>query len=170
MRKILKRTLQILLLLMILSVGVLLAYSYSEKLSTNVAYLECELTQTGGSISMQAARAAWENTSYARLRYDWINDNILLNWISDNGTVSENGLEKTIVLRIDTLSYSGYDYTQQRYRSLNRETLLYRKERRETSGSQPDWWAESECKKIDGTKFEGLRQFQENITKARQKI
>lgn len=148
----------------------IIALNYSEEFATDIAHLECPLIKAGGGeMNFDAAVKFFGPVSYARLRHDWVNQKVLLHFIDDKDT-SEDGLVGPIYLDVTTLTYSGYDYGDQRYRHFDRETLIYRSEHREFSNSPEDWYFERECRKISEDEFEKKRLRHANITRARQKI
>ena len=104
-----------------------------------------------------------------RLRDDWIQDKVLLNWVADRGN-SEDGIETTHRLNVSTNTYSGYSYSDKIKRTFDRDTLLYTWERKDTSYGQVEYWLTRKCVKVPKNIFEKLRKKSAEATKAKQKI
>jgi hypothetical protein len=170
MAKALKRIFMAFMLLVLLAAGYIAALTYSDELATDVAYLECALIKADGvGMTFDKAFELWGPVGYARLQKNWIEQRIVLHWVDDEN-LSEDGLSSPIYLHESTLQYSGYDYEDRRYRSFNRETLVYRSEAREMSGSPGLWYFERQCKTISKDLFEAKRLRHANQTLSRQKI
>jgi hypothetical protein len=169
----LKRTLYVILVLIAAGIAFAVAVSNSDKLATNLAYLECTLDEQGlDKLSPEGASQVVKLTRSkiaGRLRNDWIDGKVLLNWVAKAGT-TENGLDPTQELTISTNSYTGWSYSDQAQRTFNRDTLLYRMEAKETYIGEVKYWTTRKCVIIDKKVFEMLRKKSAEATKAKQKI
>ena len=153
MWKFIKRTFQVIAVLIVLSIVGLGAYANSERLATDMVYLSCTISDANGLTQddnriLPTVKKTQKITNQARLRKDWIQNKVLLNWV-DNHNEHENGLEPTRSLNINVGEYWGYDRNENK-RTFNRETLRYRVEYR-------GFWVERACQKITKTEFEKNR-------------
>ena len=136
-------------------------------------FLRCEEPFSFGGTADQAEQKLRMKTQrrvlVGRLRKDWINDVVLLNWVARKGK-TETGLEETQRLQIKTDKYSGFNYTRKVARSFDRDTLVYTLERRNFSTDPASFWLKRRCSIITSRTFESLRKKSEDATKAKQKI
>jgi|TARA_B110000977_G_C11046785_1_gene480834 hypothetical protein len=162
MVKFFKRTLYVIFGLIALGVTWTYAELNSEKFATDMVYLECTLNE------ISKEELAYGNMPYGRLRDDWINDKVLLNWVASAGR-AENGLSKTIKLNVSTTQYSGYDYSDKAQRTFDRDTLKYRRVVKSSAG-ETERWHTRKCIIIEKRVFEAERKKSAAATKAKQKI
>ena len=173
MWKIIKRTLLVVVALIALGIGYLVAYDNSEKLAKTMVSLECELADT--DLDAKFIEEHHDLVLFARLKRDWLKNRVLLNFIESEAGDSESGLKKTIVLRENVGSYSGYAYVKSdlyAHRSIDRNSLIYRREARRGSSKTSELfnWIERKCKIIPNQKFDKLRDNSAASTKEMQKI
>lgn len=173
MVKFFKRILYVILGLIALGATWGYVRSNSESLSTDIAYLECALSDYSNASLTDEYReriaVAKTEKQFGRLRKDWINDSVLLNWVAREGK-SESGLEPLKWLSVNTNNYSGYDFTERVQRTFDRDTLLYTWERKQNSFDKPDFWRTHNCEIIEKRVFEAERKKSAAATKAKQKI
>ena len=173
MIKFLKRIFYVILGLIALGGAWLYVYSNSDKLAKDIAYLECTMHEldTGSLTEKQGKQFANSQRPkiVGRLRDDWIQDKVLLNWVAVPG-VSEDGLDTTHRLNVSTNTYSGYSYSHKINRTFDRDTLLYTWESKDTSYGQAEYWLTRKCVKVPKKIFEKLRKKSAEATKAKQKI
>ena len=165
-----KRAFILIILLIATGIGYLVAYENSDKFSTTIASLECTINDASDGFFV-VARDRWGLTNFAQLKRDPLKSIIYLNWIADDG-VSEDGLSKQLKLKESVSSYHGeeyLDYHHRVYRTFNRETLAYRRERRNAEGHVQNWIT-NRCSIIPDRYFEELRLKSAKATKAKQKI
>jgi hypothetical protein len=136
--------------------------SNSEKFATDMVYLECTIDE------ISKEELAFRNMTYGRLRDDWINDKVLLNWVAIAGR-AENGLSGTIKLNVSTTRYFGYDYSDKAQRTFDRDTLKYSRVV-ESSTGETERWHTRQCEIIEKRVFEAERKKSAAATKAKQKI
>ena len=170
MWKFVKRTLQVIAGLIILGIIAIAGYANSERLSYDMVYLSCAITDANGMTEdddriRPAVLEHWGPTNQARLRKDWIRGKVLLNWIDTHGDGDqENGLQNTVSMNISVQEYSAFDWVDKVTRKINRETLVYRIEYADR------YWMERKCKKITKPMFEKIREVITIQIKAKQKI
>ena len=165
MVKFFKRTLYVILGLIALGAAWLYVESNSEKFATDMVYLACSIDEIS-----EGGRRDRPKMAYGRLRDDWINDKVFLNWVARAGT-AEDGLESTKKLYVSTNYYSGYDYSGKIKRTLNRDTLEYLFEmKKDSSVGETEWWETRKCVIIEKRVFEAERKKSAAATKAKQKI
>ena len=173
MVKFFKRTLYVILGLIALGATSLFVRSNSESLSTDIAYLECALSDHSNASWTDEYRELIEvvktEKQFGRLRKDWINGSVLLNWVAREGK-SESGLGPSKRLSVNTNNYSGYSYTDKVQRTFDRDTLLYTWERKQSSFDKADFWRTHSCVIIEKRVFEAERKKSAAATKAKQKI
>ena len=96
--KFIKRAVLLILLLVALGVAALVVQSNSEKLARDMVFLRCEEPFSFGGTADQAEQKLRMKTQrrviVGRLRKDWINDVVLLNWVASKGK-TETGLQET---------------------------------------------------------------------------
>lgn len=169
------KTLSALMIFILIGPAVyLFANAYSEIFAQDIAYLECKLETAGNSegASLEAfmeVKRVYGDVAFAHIQRDWIKDNILLNWIEDDNT-SENGLQDTVYLSEQVLSYSGLDLATSIKRSFDRETLRYRWEKVAALRDISGYWFERSCRIISRGTFEVLRRQAADGTAERQNI
>lgn len=83
---------------------------------------------------------------------------------------SEDGLQQPSVLSTGVTEYSGWDYSDEAQRTLNRNTLVYRLELKESRDGDVEFWKQRQCETIDKAVFEKQRDIVVSRTKAAQKI
>ena len=170
MWKFVKRTLQVIAGLIILGIIAIAGYANSERLSYDMVYLSCAITDANGMTEdddgiRPAVIKHFGPRSQARLRKDWVRGKVLLNWIDTHGDGDqENGLENTVSMNISVQEYSAFDWVEKVTRTINRETLVYRVE----YGDK--YWVERKCKKTTKSEFEAIREIITTQIKAKQKI
>jgi hypothetical protein len=173
MIKFLKRTFYVILGIIALGGVWLYVDSSSEKFAKDIAYLECSLRDVGSDTKdkrfLDKVRAAHSDNAVGRLANDWIKEKVLLNWIADEGE-TEDGLVSTIKLNVSTSSYDGYSYSTDIQRTFNRNTLLYKWEKKEGYNGKVILWMTRQCVIIDKRIFEAQRKKSADATKAKQKI
>ncbi|MDA8830405.1 hypothetical protein OAO82_01550 [bacterium] len=173
MIKFLKRTFYVILGLIALGGAWLYVYLNSDQFAKDIAYLECTMHELGtGSLTEKQGKQFANSRRpkiVGRLRDDWIQDKVLLNWVADRGT-SEDGMEPTHKLNVSTNTYSGYSYSDKIKRTFDRDTLLYTYEMQDTSYGQVEYWLTRKCVKVPKNIFEKLRKKSAEATKAKQKI
>jgi hypothetical protein len=165
-----KRAFLLILLLIGAGIGYLVAYENSEKFSTTIASLECTLNNASEGFFVEA-RDYWGIISFAQLKRDPLKSKVYLYWLEDGGE-SENGLQPRVTLKEDVNFYYGeeyIDYSVRIYRTFNRETLEYRRERKNENGQVQNWLTRS-CVIVPNKYFEELRIKSAEATKAKQKI
>lgn len=155
----------------LIAVGVagVVSYANSERLAYDIAHLSCVVSDANGLTSKDArilpkVRKQQPSRNYARLRKDWLQGVVLLNWVDTRNT-SERGLEPTRRLKIEVDKYTGRDWSRNVTRSFDRETLQYRVEY-----TDANYWVEQSCVLVPKTRFEDVRQKNAAETKAKQKI
>ena len=169
MWKIIKRTLQVIGLLIIIGIGAAFAYNYSEKFATDMAFLSCtvidakRLDKDSPNFFDAVKAREIEEKPFLRLKKDWMRGEVLLNWIARVGE-TENGLQPTKRLTVSVTKYSGYIWSEKVRRTFNRETLEY------TLQYDGEYWVKRQCKRIDKQTFEKERQTVNMKTKAKQNI
>ena len=165
MVKFFKRTLYVILGIIALGAAWLYVELNSEKFATDMVYLECTIDEVSDLDQRNRRKVI-----HGRLRDDWINDKVLLNWVADGGD-AENGLNNTRKLNVSTKYYSGYDYSNKAKRTFYRETLEYRLEvKKSSSVSENEYWHTRQCEIIEKRVFEAERRKSAAATKAKQKI
>ena len=170
MWKFVKRTLQVIAGLIILGIIAIAGYANSERLSYDVVYLSCVITDANGLITeSDALRPSVIKhhgpITHVRLRKDWIRGKVLFNWIGERGVRDqENGLENTVSMNISPQKYSASDWLDKVKRTIDRETLVYRAEYKDA------YWIERKCKKTTKSEFEAIREIITTQIKAKQKI
>ena len=169
MWKFIKRTFQVIAVLVAAGIVALFMYGNSERLATDMVYLSCDIIDANAIEGnderiLDAVRKSHGRNILGRLKKDWIKNEVLLNWIDDDNK-SENGLNDTERLKIEVAQYTGYNWSDEVRRTFNRETLLYRIEY-ENSG----YWVERQCYITQKDSFEKLRKEMSDKTKAKQKI
>ena len=170
MWKFVKRTLQVIAGLIILGIIAIAGYANSERLSYDMVYLSCAITDANGMTEdddriRPAVLEHWGPTNQARLRKDWIRGKVLLNWIDTHGdSDQENGLQNTVSMNISAQKYSASDWLDKIKRTIDRETLVYRAEYKDA------YWIERKCKKTTKSEFEAIREIITTQIKAKQKI
>ena len=111
MIKFLKRIFYVILGLIALGGAWLYVYSNSDKFAKDIAYLEYTRHEldTGSLTEKQGKQFANSQSPkiVGRLRDDWIQHNVLLNWVADRGN-SEDGIETTHRFNVSINTYSGY--------------------------------------------------------------
>ena len=164
MLKFFKRTLYVILGLIALGAAWLYVESNSEKFATDMVYLECTISEFSDGKRRYSGKVI-----HGRLRDDWINDKVLLNWVAGVGE-AENGLQSTIKLKVSTNYYYGYDYSDNVQRSFDRDTLKYVWESKKSSAGEIEYWHSRQCEIIEKRVFEAERKKSAAATKAKQKI
>ena len=122
MWKFIKRTLQVIAALIVVSIGYLLIDANSEVFATDVAYLECTLDKASPDY-FNKIKDVHGLVGYARIQKDHIKDTALLTWLDIDGD-SETGTDPTIKMYISSNKYSSK--TMNITRSFDRNTLRYR--------------------------------------------
>ena len=170
MWKIIKIILLIPLVLIVLGIGWFIVRESSQSFATNIAYLSCVLKDANDLNEddpkvWTAVKKAQRNVIHGNLRRDWIKGQVLLNWVARDGE-EEDGLGDTRVLNISTKHYSGRDgYGDEAdYRSIDRETLVYR------LTVDGNYWIDRQCSKVSKAEYENKRKASEAATKAKQNI
>lgn len=169
MWKFIKRSLQVIGLLIIIGTGAGLSYRFSENFATDLAFLSCpafdakRLDMDSPNFFKTIQSKEFEKKPLLRLKKDWMRGEVILNWIALVGK-SENGLQPAKRLKVSVTNYSGYDWTQKVRRTLNRETLVY------TGNYGEEYWVKRQCSRINKQTFEKARRAIVLETKARQKI
>jgi len=173
MIKFLKRTFYVILGLIALGGAWLYVYLNSDQFAKDIAYLECTMHELDtGSLTEKRGKLfanSMRSNIVGRLRDDWIQDKVLLNWVAVPGE-SEDGLDTTHRLNVSTNTYSGYSYSHKINRTFDRDTLLYTWESKDTSYGQAEYWLTRKCVKVPKNIFEKLRKKSAEATKAKQKI
>ena len=169
MWKFIKRTFQIIAACIVVGIVALVGHSNSERLATDMVFLSCNIIDANSiegndNRILQSVKKTHGVNILGRLKKDWIRSEVLLNWIDDDAQ-SEDGLLKTVRLKIEVDKYTGYNWSGKVRRTFNRETLLYRIEY-EKSG----YWVERQCSITPKNIFEKLRKKMANETKAKQNI
>ena len=169
MWKFIKRTFQVIVVLIVLGIVALVAHMNSDRLASDMAFLSCPIIaanrlDTPDTTFLEAIKNRdRENKPYLRLRKDWIRGEIILNWIADV-SYSEDGLQGTQRLKTSVTEYSGRDWVEKETRSINRETLIYRLE------IDNLYWVERQCVPISKQEFNKAVNAVSTATKAKQKI
>jgi hypothetical protein len=180
MMKALKRIFMVFMLLVLLAAGYIAAFAYSDELATDVAYLECRLSDDAGKdgalangelVTIVTEELSWP-TRY-RLRKDWIYDRVLESKIADPG-IADDGLMEIRYFDASPLKYESVTYESASkmyvYASYDRERLVRRWELREVSDGKAVLWYEEQCSEIDQVNFERHRQESVSATEKKQKI
>lgn len=168
-----KRAFLLICLLIFTGIGYLIALENSEKFAVDMAFLECPRSEIGGSSDqrlLDAVERVQQPILFGRLKKDYLQGKVLLNWIAEDGT-SENGLETTQPLAISVSNYSGFDYLNSVRRTIDRESLIYRLTKEASSIDKTiEYYVERQCKIIDKGVFDAKRLKSAEATKAKQKI
>tara|TARA_Y100001954_G_C15589680_1_gene492543 strand:+ start:20 stop:511 length:492 start_codon:yes stop_codon:yes gene_type:complete len=162
--KLVKRTLQIISVLVIVGIGYFLVVKNSEYFATDIAYLECTIDEANEEFFDNFVNALGL-VSYVRLQKDHIKNQVLATWIDIDGD-SDTGTRKTRRLDISSISYSSKknDF----YVSFDRQTLRYKW----SAGTREDkkLWYERSCVKTTKQVYETARQKEVNRVKSNQNI
>ena len=175
MIKLLKIILYVILGIIVLAIVAAAVTTNSQKFAKDIAYLECTPSRWQNfrlsEKEDKKLRKSIEERSIivGRLRKDWIQSRILLDWVAELGT-TENGLETTYKLSINTNNYTGYSYKGKIQRTFDRDTLLYTAEGKQHSVSEIDFRLTRTCKLIEKKVFENQRKKSAKATKAKQTI
>ena len=164
MVKFFKRTLYVILGLIALGATWAYVETNSEKFATDMVYLACTIDEISDLEKRNRRKVI-----HGRLRDDWINDKVLLNWVAMTGT-AEDGLESTTRLDVSTNYYSGYNYSSKVKRTFDRDTLKYWREVKKSSVGEVEYWWSRQCEIIEKRVFEAERKKSAAVTKAKQKI
>jgi hypothetical protein len=164
MVKFFKRTLYVILGIIALGAAWLYVELNSEKFATDMVYLECTIDEVSDLDQRNRRKVI-----HGRLREDWINDKVLLNWVADGGD-AEDGLERTKKLSVRTDYYIGYDYKDKVRRTFNRDTLEYSWELERSSADEIADWYTRKCVISEKRVFQAERKKSAAATKAKQKI
>ena len=170
--KYVRRTLYVILAVVVLFVAYVFTISNGSTLALNMAYLRCTTLETGGDFASTKDERAFRlqsPTLFGRLQKDWVNDRVLLNWVADAGE-EEDGLQSTHTLSIEVDKYSGWNYGDTVQRNLDRATLIYTWENKASRSSDVIAWKTRQCELIDRTTFEEQRKKSADATTAQQKI
>lgn len=164
-----KRTLQVIAVLIALGILAVVTHENSDRLATDMAFLSCPVTaaerldKPNNTFLDTVKNRDREAKPYIRLQKDWIRGEIILNWIA-SVSQSEDGLQGAKRLKTSVSEYSGRDWAQKASRSINRETLLYRIEVDDV------YWVERQCVPISKQEFNKAVEAVSAATKAKQKI
>ena len=170
--KYVRRTLYVILAVVVLFVAYVFTISNGSTLALNMAYLRCTTLETGGDVASTRFERVFRlhrPTLIGRLQKDWVNDKVLLNWVANAGE-EEDGLGPTIRLSIEVDKYSGWDYEYTVQRNLDRATLIYTWQKKASESSDVIFWKTKQCELIDRTTFEAQRKKSADATTAQQKI
>ena len=170
--KYVRRTLYVILAVVVLFVAYVFTISNGGMLALNMAYLKCTTLETGGEFPSTKFERAFRlrlPTITGRLQKDWVNDRVLLDWVADAGE-EEDGLSPTFSLSIEVDKYSGWDYEYTVQRNLDRATLIYTLQKKASRSSDVIFWKTRQCELIDRTTFEAQRKKSADATTAQQKI
>ena len=171
MLRFIKRSLLVILALIISGIVGIVGYLNSEKFATTMVSLRCSYKSADTPEMFREYRDAYGVTAHAQLRQDFLKDIIYLNFIDENAK-SENGLQPTLKLKKTVNFYYGEEYVSYEKRInrfFNRETLEYTREMKNQSGEIVTW-LKADCFRIENSQFERLRAKFANKTKAKQKI
>ena len=167
--KYVRRTLYVILAVVVLFVAYVFTISNGSTLALNMAYLRCTTFETGGDFASTKDERAFRlrlPTIIGRLQKDWVNNKVLLDWVADAGE-EEDGLSPTRILSIEVDKYSsGWDSEYNVQRSFDRATLIYT----DSMFSDVIAWKKRQCELIDRTTFEAQRKKSADATTAQQKI
>ncbi len=173
MWKFIKWTLLVIVTLIVLGISALVAISYSRALAYTIVSLECKLYEADTPQNYLRQKEIYGEISYARLNKDWIQGNIVLNWIREEAD-TETGLGADVILRESVAEYYGteYDYPNKFkvYRSFNRETLVYKRDILDNTSGESVMWMTRKCKIIPNQEFNKRMKRAADATKAKQKI
>ena len=171
--KYVRRALYVILAVVVLFVAYMFTIRNGSTLALNMAYLRCTTLETGGNFASTKVERDFRlktPTIIGRLQKDWVNNKVLLNWVAVAGE-EEDGLDPTHSLSIEVDKYSGWNYVERVQRNLDRATLIYTWENKDSmSSSQILAWKTRQCELIDKTTFEAQRKKSADATTAQQKI
>lgn len=170
--KFVRRTLYVILAVVVILVAYVLTISNGSKLALNMAYLKCTTLEAGGDFASTKDERAFRlrsPTSIGRLQKDWVNDRVLLNWVADAGE-EEDGLQPTVSLSIEVDEYSGWRHDDNVQRTFDRATLIYTWQNKASRSSDVIYWKTRQCELIDKGTFEAERKKSADATTAQQKI
>jgi|TARA_B110000971_G_scaffold3643_1_gene3741 hypothetical protein len=175
MIKFLKNTSYVFLIIIGLGVAFLVVDANSNKLAIDTAFLECTLQEINSDKWNEneevivAMKTITPLKVMGRLRNDWIDDKVLLNWVADAG-MAEDGLETTRTLNKTIHNYTGLSFDGIVQRTFDRDSLIYTKEIMDTSFNEVEVREIRKCAIIDKSVFEAERKKSAAVTKAKQKI
>jgi hypothetical protein len=173
MLKLIKWTLLTFLGLIVLVIGTWVALSYSRALAYTIVSLECKIYEADTPQNYLTQKEHFDEISYARLNKDWLQGNIVLNWLREEAD-TETGLGQDIILRESVAEYYGTDYDYpdkfKVYRSFNRETLVYKRDVLDNTSGDSLMWMKRKCKIIPNQEFNKRMKRAADATKAKQKI
>tara|TARA_R110002153_G_scaffold74777_2_gene193930 strand:- start:250 stop:765 length:516 start_codon:yes stop_codon:yes gene_type:complete len=170
--KYVRRTLYVILAVVVLFVAYVFTISNGSTLALNMAYLRCTTLETGWDFASTKDERSFHlqrPTIIGRLQKDWVNNKVLLNWVAAAGE-EEDGLSPTRSLSIKVDKYSGWNYEDKVQRNLDRATLIYTWENKDSMSSDVIVWKTRQCELIDKTTFEAQRKKSADATTAQQKI
>jgi hypothetical protein len=84
--KYVRRTLYVILAVVVLFVAYVFTISNGSTLALNMAYLRCTTLETGGDFASTKDERAFRlrrPTLFGRLQKDWVNNRVLLDWVDD---------------------------------------------------------------------------------------
>ena len=197
MKYVRRRTLYVILAVVVLFVAFVFTVSNGSMLALNMAYLRCTTLETGGDFASTKDERAFrferpttfgqikmggdfastkgerafrpERPIFGRLKKDWVNNRVLLNWVADVGE-KEDGLESTLSLSIHVDQYSSYGIFDKVQRNLDRATLIYTWKKRDSVSLDVIAWTTRQCELIDKTTFEAQRKKVADATITQRKI
>jgi len=168
MGKFIKRSLQLILGLIILILGVGFAYLNSEKFAVHKVALQCSSpTVTAKNIDMSDYP---QRQLFGSLRKDYLNNKMLLNWVAEVDQ-SQNGLQQTRIMTENITYYQSTSFKGglKTIRTINRNDLTYVKETTESS-RDINIRVLRYCTEIPRSLFEQKRKEVADATKKKQKI
>jgi len=126
-----KRIAFLFVVLALIFVGILVATNYSEELAVHHVSLKCTAVNADTPQHLQKYIAINGETNYMQIRKDWINDQMLMNWLATTPTVNGLGRQHRLSESVEAYSWLGYGQVlskdlEHSNKSLNRNNLLNR--------------------------------------------